>query len=140
MCTEKKEVVLLLTQNAREMCGGKYSDDAASVACAEVTGAISNVSTPVQDTVASSYSSLALSPSLSCQLNSTESTQITSAVNREHVLEPACPDYDDDDAELFGPKTTMAETDGGTSRRLMLQSADYFLPGFKCRVECAQPN
>jgi hypothetical protein len=65
--------------------------------------------------------------------------QITSAVNREHVLEPACPDDDDD--ELFGPKTTMAETDGGTSRRLMLQSADYFLPaGFKCRVECAQPK
>ncbi|ONM17116.1 Serine carboxypeptidase-like 19, partial [Zea mays] len=85
-------------ENAREMCGGKYSD-AASVACAEVTRAIAN---------------------------------ITSAVNREHVLEPACPDDDDD--ELFGPKTTMAETDGGTSRRLMLQSADYFLPaGFKCR-------
>jgi hypothetical protein len=65
--------------------------------------------------------------------------QITSAVNREHVLEPACPDdddEDDDDDELFGPKTTMVETDGGTSRRLMLQSADYFLPGFKCRVEC----
>ncbi|PWZ38432.1 Serine carboxypeptidase-like 7 [Zea mays] len=31
-----------LYENAREMCGGKYSDDAASVACAEVTGAISN--------------------------------------------------------------------------------------------------
>jgi hypothetical protein len=53
MCTEKKKW-FCLQQNAREMCGGKYSD-AASVACAEVTRAIANVSS----------SSLALSPSLS---------------------------------------------------------------------------